>query len=89
MAIYFLIKDVNDSWLPSCTENDVAGTTDWFNSVNPEIICAFLTQKQLLSYPIELKFSSFLVSDCGPLLDCTSIEIFYVGNSKSSPSMTE
>lgn len=61
----------------------------WFNRVNPEIICAFLTQEQLLSYPIELKFSSVLVSDFGPLLDCTSREIFYVGNSKSSPSVTQ
>lgn len=24
LAISFLIKDVNDSWLPSCTENDVS-----------------------------------------------------------------
>lgn len=62
---------------------------DWFNRVNPEIICVFLTQKQLLSYAIELKFSSVLVSDLGPLLDCTSEEIFYVGNSKSLPSVTE
>lgn len=62
---------------------------DWFNRVNPEIICVFLTQKQLLSYPIELRFSSVLVSDFGPLLDCTSREIFYVGNSKSLPSVTE
>lgn len=62
---------------------------DWFNRVNPEIICVFLTQKQLLSYAIELKFSSVLVFDFGPFLGCTSREIFYVGNSKSLPSMTE